>query len=438
MALLAICVVALGVRVGYTLGWQQVDEIGGDPYYYHRGAILLVEGEGFVHPYAFDQGVVTPGADHPPGYILVLALPTILGFRTLLEHQLFTCLLGTGTVVLLALVGRRIAGRRAGLIAAGLGALHPAIWLNDASLMSETLALLCGVAVMLAAYYAWDGPSWRRFALVGAAVGLASLARAEAILLAGLVAIPLAAWAPGLAGWRQRTGRLAVATAATLLVIAPWVGANLVRFERPATLSTQLGPTLEAANCDQTYHGPLLGSWTLECASNHAGVERSVLDGRTRANALEYIGDNAGRVPVVMGARLARTFGLFDAEGQLRFDAFSDQRPVPASRAALWSYCALAAASVVGVVILRRRGVPSFPVTSAIVAVAITVVLIYGSTRFRAPAEPAFVLLASVAVDALVRRWRRDHAPGSAGEGSTRGSSEGSTGESTMAATPSR
>jgi hypothetical protein len=36
------------------------------------------------------------------------------------------------------------------------------------------------------------------------------------------------------------------------------------------------------------------------------------------------------------------------------------------------------------------------------------VVLTYGQTRFRAPAEPAFVLLSAVALDALLRRGRRD------------------------------
>ena len=67
LVLLAIVVVALGVRVGYTLGWKQVDTIAGDPYYYHRGANLLADGHGFVHPYGFDKGVTIPAADHPPG-----------------------------------------------------------------------------------------------------------------------------------------------------------------------------------------------------------------------------------------------------------------------------------------------------------------------------------------------------------------------------------
>src|SRR5690606_1963384 len=117
LAVLAICVVALGLRIGYVVGWKQVDEIGGDAYYYHRSAQLLAEGEGFVHPFAFDEGIRMPGADHPPAYTVVLALPSLLGFDTILSHQIFSSVLGVGTVALLAFTGRRMAGPRAGLLA---------------------------------------------------------------------------------------------------------------------------------------------------------------------------------------------------------------------------------------------------------------------------------------------------------------------------------
>jgi 4-amino-4-deoxy-L-arabinose transferase-like glycosyltransferase len=410
LVLLAICVVAVGVRVGYTLGWKQVDTIGGDAYYYHRGANLLADGEGFVHPYAYDKGVRIPGADHPPGYILALAVPSLVGLDTILAHQLVGSLLGTGTVLLLGLAGRRIAGDRAGLVAAGVGALYPALWLNDASLMSESLALLCGTLVILAAYNAWDRPSGRWFALTGAAIGLATLARAEAFMLVGLLAVPLALWAPGLAGARARIGRFALAAGAAALLVAPWVGANLVRFEEPATLSTQMGPTLEAANCDDTYHGGGIGSWSLACASEFGDRDRSVLDRQARDNALDYVDDHRDRLPSVLVARLLRTFNLAHVSNQVNFDWFAEARPIESSRAAVGAFWVIGPAFVAGAVVLRRRGIPSFPLWSAVLNVAITVVVFYGSTRFRAPAEPAFVLGAAVAFDAAIRRLRHERA----------------------------
>jgi Dolichyl-phosphate-mannose-protein mannosyltransferase len=407
LALLAICVVALGVRVGYTYGWQHVDSFGGDAYYYHRGANLLADGKGFVHPYAYDKGVSIPAADHPPGYIIALALPSLVGLDTILAHQLYSCVLGTITVLLIGIAGRRIAGGRAGLIAAGVAALYPAIWLNDAALMSETLALLCGVIVIIAAYRAWDRPSPLRFALAGGAIGLATLARAEAIMLVALLAVPLALWAPGLSGVAHRLGRFALAGGATLLVIAPWVGANLVRFDEPTTLSTQMGPTLEAANCDETYYGPGVGSWSVRCVTDWGDRDRSVLDRRSRDKALDYVADHEDRLPAVLVARIQRTFGLGRVEAQINFDYFAEARPINASRAGVASFYLVAVGAIAGAVILRRRGVPSFPLTSAVVNVAVTALLFYGSTRFRAPAEPALVLLAAVAADALIARLRR-------------------------------
>jgi 4-amino-4-deoxy-L-arabinose transferase-like glycosyltransferase len=409
--LLAICVVALGLRVGYTVGWKQVDTIAGDAYYYHRGANLLAEGKGFVHPYAYDDGVSIPGADHPPGWIIVLALPSLLGFKTILGHQLVGCLVGAGTVALIGLTGRRVAGDRAGLIAAGIAAVYPALWLNDATLMSESLALFCGTLAILAAYKAWDDPSPRRFALVGLTIGLATLARAEAFMLVGLLALPLAARAPRLVGARARLGRFALAAGAMVLVVAPWVVANLVRFEEPSTLSTQMGPTLEAANCDDTYYGHGIGSWSLACSTEWGDRDRSTLDGITRRKAVEYISDHRGRVPAVLAARVQRTFNLGYVSDQVNFDWFAEARAIGVSRAAVGAFWVAGVAAVAGVVVLRRRGVPSFPLTSTVLNVVITVMVFYGSTRFRAPAEPAIVLLAAVAFDAAVRRWRRDPMP---------------------------
>jgi len=409
--LLAICVVALGVRVGYTVGWKQVDTIGGDAYYYHRGANLLAEGKGFVHPYAYDKGIHMPGADHPPGWIIVLALPSLLGFDTILSHQLVGCLLGTATVALLAITGRRIAGARAGLIAAGVGAIYPGLWLPDATLMSESLALLCGTVVILTAYQAWEKPSVRRFALVGGAIGLATLARAEAFMLVGLLVLPLAAWVPKVAGARARLGRFAMGAGAFVLVISPWVIANLIRFEEPALLSTQMGPTLEAAYCDDTFYGHNLGSWSLACITDWGDRDRSVLDRLSRQNAMDYIDEHRDRLPRVFAARVLRTFNLAHVSDQVNFDWFAEARPINASWAAVGSFWVLGVAAIAGTVVLRRRGVPSFPLLSTVVNVMVTVLVFYGSTRFRAPAEPAIVLLAAVAFDAAVRRWRHQPMP---------------------------
>lgn len=503
--LVAICVVALGVRLVYLFGWQAIadEELGGDARYYHEAANLLADGEGFVHPYLLaEDGVRAPGADHPPGYSGVLAVFSLVGLDSIRAHQVVTCLIGTGTVALLGLVGRRLGGRgsrgrQVGVLAAGFGALYPNLWLNDPSLMSESFAMFAGVALALVAYWAWDRPSTGRLALTGAVLGAATLVRAEVAMLFVFVVVPLCVWVPRLAGWRERLQRVVVAGAVAALMVAPWVVPNLVRFENPSTLSTQMGPTLEVGSCDLVFYGhdrsgiedlagarAPIGGWTARCASSleregdlaAAGVERlipaptaeeslgsqalapaagsdrvlwvrpidngltcelgntclllgapedvdpfdrSELDDLTTDAALEYLADHKGRLPFIVWARFGRAFGLYAPFQQLKMDWFTDGRPYESARVGLGLYYLTVAAAGAGVVALRRWGVPSFPLTASVLSVAVTVVVFYGTTRFRAPAEPALVLLGAAGTHWLVSllsdRWRSRAPAGDAG-----------------------
>ena len=402
--LLAICVVALGVRVATRWAGSRSTPSAAT-YYYHRGANLLADGEGFVHPYAYDKGVRIPGADHPPGYILVLAVPSLVGLDTILAHQLVGSLLGTGTVLLLGLAGRRIAGDRAGLVAAGVGALYPALWLNDASLMSESLALLCGTLVILAAYNAWDRPSGRWFALTGRPSASPPWPGPRRSCSSGCwpCRSPCgrpgwpapgrgsggSPWPPAPPPWWWRPGWGPTWSASRSRPRCPprWGPRS-----RPPTATT---PTTGRASARGRWRRPSSGTGTARCST-----------GRPPDNALDYVDDHRDRLPSVLVARLLRTFNLAHVSNQVNFDWFAEARPIESSRAAVGAFWVIGLAAIAGAVVLRRRGIPSFPLWSAVLNVAITVVVFYGSTRFRAPAEPAFVLGAAVAFDAAIRRLR--------------------------------
>jgi asparagine N-glycosylation enzyme membrane subunit Stt3 len=45
--------------------------------------------------------------------------------------------IGTCTIVVIGLVANRLAGPRAGLLAAGIAAVYPNLWMNDGLVMSE-------------------------------------------------------------------------------------------------------------------------------------------------------------------------------------------------------------------------------------------------------------------------------------------------------------
>ena len=400
-----IAVGALALRIAYVLITKNPRAVGGDSFYYHYGANLLVDGRGFPDPIQLLQfHNETPGAAHPPGYILALAIPSLFRLDTFLEHQIWSCIIGAGTVFLVGITGREIAGDRVGLFAAGIAAVYPNVWFYDSVVMSETLILFTTTLAVLVAYRFARRPSFRLAVGLGIAVGVASLTRAESILLVPLLIVPLALWLRH-CDLRRRLKLLAVATGATILTIAPWVGYNLLRFEHPVFLSSNLELTMLSANCDDTYYGPFLGFWALKCGTEFKPPkgDASVQARFFRAKVREYVSDHKGRVPVVVLAREGRAWAFMNAGQQITIDTI-EGKELNTSRIALGMYYALLALSVAGVIALRRRRVPLTPLLAVLGAVVLTVGFVYGTTRFRAPAEISLVLLGSVGLDAGIRR----------------------------------
>ena len=102
-----IAVAGLALRIAYVLITKNPRAIGGDSFYYHHGANLLVDGSGFPDPIQLLQfHRTTPGAAHPPGYILALAVPSLFRLDTFLDHQIWSCIIGGGTVVLVGITGK--------------------------------------------------------------------------------------------------------------------------------------------------------------------------------------------------------------------------------------------------------------------------------------------------------------------------------------------
>lgn len=408
LALGIVVLAALALRVGYVLGWKNPAPVLGDAFYYHYGANLFADGQGFPDPYAWKlTGAFEPEALHPPLYIVVLGLGSLVGLRSYLDHQLISCLLGAGTVFVVGLAGRRIAGPAVGLLAAGICAVYPMLWLNDALVLSESLSTLCAAGVVLAAHRFWERRGLLDAVVLGAAVALAALARAELLLLAVVLVLPLVL-RRGARAWPRRIGLLAVAGAACVAVLAPWALYNVARFDRPAVLGTSLGATLRVANCPSTYAGPFKGWWDYTCIISRPTPpgDASVQDEEYRRQALDFMRERRDEVPGVVAARVGRVWAAYRPLEQLMLDT-AETRELPASRVGLAMYYVLVVGAVAGAVVLVRRRVPVLPLLAPLVVVTISAAAFYGTTRFRASAEPSIVLLASVAIVALVGEGRK-------------------------------
>ncbi|HMF04118.1 MAG TPA: glycosyltransferase family 39 protein [Acidimicrobiia bacterium] len=402
-----ITIVGLAVRLAYVLLVRRDHVVGGDAFFYHVGANLLADGKGFIAPLPYVIGSTVQAADHPPLYIVFLAIPSVFGLRSSLDHILWSTLLGTGTIVMTGMLGRRVGGTRVGLVAAALAAVYPNIWLHDGALLSETLAIFVVTTALLLAYRAWEQPSLGRVVALGAACGVAMLSRSELVLLLPALLAPVVLLARAITV-RERLLRLGAGTLVALVLVAPWIGYNLSRFSHPVYLSSQFEATIAGANCRDTYRGPSLGSTTSTCVKGIAPTKDESEAGIVlRDRAETFVRDNLGRVPVVVSARVGRILGLYPPGRLIDVEVFFEGRERWVATLELITFYPVAIGAVAGAVVLRRRRkAPLFPLLAVPAIVVVTVAVTYGSNRFRAPAETALVVLAAIAVDELWRRWR--------------------------------
>lgn len=395
-ALAAIVAGGLVLRALYAYALVKAKPLLGDALEFHLQANLLADGRGYIQPFLWQgQHIANASADKPPLYPLLEAALSLFGGRSYQWHHLVGVLSGTATIAVVGLLGRRVGGDRVGLLAAGLAAVYPLLVAADGSLRSESTEALLVACTLLAALALKERPNAWRAALTGALVALATLTRGEALLLLVLVALPAA-------GWRTRNAGIAVLACA--LVLAPWLIRTWVVFDQPVAISTNTGGLLAGANCATTYSGPLLGQWDYSCVPPPVHRNEAQEADRLRSIGLRYARDHASQLPVVLAARLGRSFELFHPRRQAREEAFFEGRNLRVEDAGVAMYYVLVVFAVWGAVLLRRRRGPWLLLLAPLASVAFVSLTAYGFTRFRVAGEPGLVVLAAVGVDRLLRR----------------------------------
>jgi 4-amino-4-deoxy-L-arabinose transferase-like glycosyltransferase len=394
---------ALAIRMLFTAFVADDIPVIGDALTYHLLGAKIADGHGFeraFHPQLATYENWVPGqptAEHPPLFPLLVALITKLGATGFVAQKLWLCLVGTVTVGFVGLAGRELGGATIGLVAAGIAAIYPFLWVVDGSLMSETLyGALLAATMWLAIRFA-RRPSLGLAAAIGALASLAALTRGEALLLVPLLLLPLAFAAAST--WRGRAAFAAVAVGAFVLVLMPWTIRNVIAFEEPVLISTNGSAVFVGANCDAVYHGQFTGLWNFGCYGKAPSGDESEQALEYRDRGLDYARDHAGRLAVIMGVRLLRVWDFYNPGQQVNYETL-EGRSATGSRIGLAMYYPLLLLAVAGAVLVRRRRWPLWPLLAFPVMVSITAVLVYGVTRFRFAAEPALCVLAAVAVAA--------------------------------------
>jgi len=372
---------------------------GGDSAYYFHAARLLVEGKGFINPslYALPAHHAVQTSSWPPLFVFISAVPQALGFHSYLADRLWLCVFGSLAMVLVACAGKEIGGRRLGLIAAALVAIYPNIWMSIDVGLSETMTPIVVAWVLWMAYRFWRRPSLRTTIWFAISIGITMLGRDELSLLAVLLFVPLVLLARSLP-WRRRFELIGIGALIMVLCVAPWVGFNLSRFDKPVFISTGFGITLASANCPATYTGFSAGYWSFACAvatplNHHA--DESVQSSEAQAYATKIIRAHLGEMPQVEADRLGRAFGLFRPLQQISLDSTVETRPYHWALAGLGMYYVLVVSALGGTWVLMRRKIPVFPLWVVGLNVVVSVLITFGNTRYRTPIEVPLVLLSS-------------------------------------------
>lgn len=398
--LAAIAAIALLVRVAAWVRLAPTRVIGGDAVFYHVTANLIAAGRGMIDPLDWLRtGELEASAVHGPLFPWVLAVGSRAGAITWWDHRMIAFGIGTTTVVLVGLLGRRLAGPRLGLLGALLAAAYPNLWLIDAQLYPEGLfaALITALVILILIWR--DRPRSPIAIAIGAVLGLATLTRGEALVLAVILVTPWILRHRGIPA-RERIRQVLVVAVACGVVLAPWTLRNLSSFDEFVLVSTNSDEVWVYAHCEDTYRGELLGYWLYECqdrirrAQGDPPGDESVRARAWRRIGLEYASDHLDRVPVVLAARVARQWELYRPIQNARLTGF-EGRHQGAAVVGVATYGVMMAVGVVGLVTWRRRRIPLAPVGAVAAMVTLTAIYAYGNVRFRAPFEPLLCLLAA-------------------------------------------
>jgi len=388
-----------------------------DAFEYDYYAHSIADGNGYPESGYLRQG--GPTAIRGPGYPYLLGAVYATSGDSRTAGRLAGAALGVLAVFLIYLVGRRIWGRRVGLIAGALAAVFPPLVLLSRELWSETLFLPLELgAVLCALEFRRSGGLLRWAAAAGALCGLALLTRNTAAPL--LVCIPLGMLvAPARLSLASLRAPLLVLGVAALVVV-PWSIRNAAEFDRFVPVTTSAGITASGVYNPASFDSGTHGAWRTPQAIPRfrplfetPGIDESKVDSTLRREARNFAREHPGYVAEVFVWNLARMFELsggsvVDREGDsVTARGIGSATPV-AERIGLFLAAALAACGMAAIVSSRRRGpdrgdhafFPTGPLFLWLIPVLtlVATALLNGLPRDRLPVDAFLLLLAAIGV----------------------------------------
>jgi hypothetical protein len=410
-ALLAIALVA---RVVFLIGALGLDApLRGDEINYQDHAANLAQGKGFI------SDIGEPTAARPPVLPLVLGgLYRLFGVHVAVGRAL-EILLGVAVVGLVYLVAGRLFTPGVALLAALLSAINPYLIFMSSYLLTENLytVLVLLIVLVLQRGAAHGFAGWREVAISGLLLGVASLTRPNAVLLAGVV-VPLILLT-GKASMRGRIGKSVVLVFAVILAIIPWTLRNHAKLGEWVVFTTHGGVTFYQSNnrlvCEEPamYGGvaprEMLPGWEAIHAAGEIGGDREAW-----RLAKGFLRENPRLIPKLVTHKF------------LRFWRLRSHAPTSGVKGGWWwnkgKLLGRMASSIdvgiiyaivvipgflLGLVVTARDWRRLILLYGMIAAHVVLALVFYGSLRARMPIEPVIAILGSAGLVYLAVRLRR-------------------------------
>ena len=294
-------------------------------------------------------------------------------------------LLAPLTVALSWGLARRLFGPPVAIGTAFGVAVFPLGWQYMGLLYPEALAIPATLIVLL--LILGREPTTRRAAVVGVAIGIATLVRPNGFIL---LAVAATAWIVA-SGWRRGLGMAAIAAGLTVLVVAPWTIRNtLTDCVGFVPLSVQDGAIYGTFNAEAAADPEVpvrlarRTSATRPRCSSGPPVSDSELRSQLVESGTDYIKDHPASVLEAFYWNGIRRFWDLQEPSlvtvQVPFEGWSKA----VTLAGIWMYYLLLPLAAFGVWLVRRRREIVLPIL-ALALMSSIVFTVDASTRYRAP-----------------------------------------------------
>lgn len=399
-----ILAVAFILRIAYLLFYQSLpdwQQLTVDCNFHHHWAQVIAGGN-IAGDTTFFRA---------PLYVYVLGFLYMILGSSLWVGRIFGVVIGTLSVGMTYVLGRRIFDHRTGLIAAGLHAIYPfALYFEQELLVEPLFLLLLQLAVDRLIVWHRTG-SRRQMFLTGIALGLAAITRPTALVL---VPVVIALVIMHRRDVRSLGHQVMLLAAGLALAIGPVTVRNIAVAGDPTLIASSgginfyIGNNEESDGVSAVLPPPLGPNWRLHQVRHIAEEDlgRRLNPGEVSTywskQATDWILANPWRFATLYGTKLSLYFSNEKISNNRALGPFWER--IPLLRYNPMIFAVVLALAVMGLIAgaWRNREVRIILVLMAVYIVAGA--LFFYSDRFRYPLAPYYLILAAGGLQGLFRR----------------------------------